>query len=204
MSRTSSGQSWDERYGEDGWAFGTEPNDFLREEAASIPQGDVLVLGDGEGRNGVFLAQRGCRTTTVDLSPVGVAKARELAAARGVEIDALVADLSVFEMGNQRWDAIVSIFCHLPADLRSSVHERARTALRPGGRFVLEAYVAANIGRGVGGPQSADMTPSLHELEREFVGWVLDVHREVERSIVEGRYHSGLSATVQFVAVKPG
>lgn len=203
VTHTSSGQTWDERYGEEGWAFGTEPNDFLRDVATTLPSGDVLVLGDGEGRNGVYLAQRGLRIVSVDLSPVGVAKARDLAAARGVEIDARVADLATFDMGIEQWDAIVSIFCHLPAALRSAVHARARGALRVGGRFVLEAYVAANIGRGVGGPQSPDMTPSLDELERDFEGWELDLHREVERPVIEGRYHSGLSATVQFVAVKP-
>lgn len=204
MSGTSSGQSWDERYGEEGWAFGTEPNDFLREVVATLPRGDVLVLGDGEGRNGVFLAQSGHRTVTVDLSPVGAGKARALAAERGVDIDARVADLADMDMGAARWDAIVSIFCHLPPPLRSSVHDRVRSALRPGGRFVLESYTAANIGRGVGGPQSPEMTVGLAELERDFAGWVLEVHREVERHIDEGRYHSGMSATVQFVAVKPG
>jgi SAM-dependent methyltransferase len=203
MSHTSSGQTWDERYGEEGWAFGTEPNDFLREVLPRLPVGDVLVLGDGEGRNGVYLAGCGHRTVTVDLSPVGVAKARALAAERGVEIDARVADLSDFDMGAKQWDAVVSIFCHLPPALRASVHSRVRAALRPGGRFVLESYTAANIGRGVGGPQSSDMTLELAELERDFMGWTLEVHRDVERPVVEGRYHSGLSATVQFVAVKP-
>jgi SAM-dependent methyltransferase len=203
MSHTSSGQTWDERYGEEGWAFGTEPNDFLREVLPRLPVGDVLVLGDGEGRNGVYLAGCGHRTVTVDLSPVGVAKARALAAERGVEIDARVADLSDFDMGAEQWDAVVSIFCHLPPALRASVHSRVRAALRPGGRFVLESYTAANIGRGVGGPQSSDMTLELAELERDFMGWTLEVHRDVERPVVEGRYHSGLSATVQFVAVKP-
>ena len=203
MSHTSSGQTWDERYGEEGWAFGTEPNDFLREVLPRLPVGDVLVMGDGEGRNGVYLAGCGHRTVTVDLSPVGVAKARALAAERGVEIDARVADLSDFDMGAEQWDAVVSIFCHLPPALRASVHSRVRAALRPGGRFVLESYTAANIGRGVGGPQSSDMTLELAELERDFMGWTLEVHRDVERPVVEGRYHSGLSATVQFVAVKP-
>jgi hypothetical protein len=106
-------------------------------------------------------------------------------------------------MGAEQWDAVVSIFCHLPPALRASVHSRVRAALRPGGRFVLESYTAANIGRGVGGPQSSDMTLELAELERDFMGWTLEVHRDVERPVVEGRYHSGLSATVQFVAVKP-
>ena len=104
---TSSGQTWDERYSEDGFAFGTEPNDFLREVVEQLPRGRTLCLGDGEGRNGVFLAQHGHDVTTVDLSPVGVLKARRLAAERGVTIDARVADLAQFDLGDAAWDCIV-------------------------------------------------------------------------------------------------
>lgn len=199
---TSSGQSWDERYSGSEFAFGKEPNDFLVEVAPTLLVGDVLVLGDGEGRNGVYLAKLGHRVVTVDLSPVGVQKANQLAAELGVEIDARVADLANFEMGENAWDAIVSIFCHVPSALRSKVHESVKRALRPGGTFILEAYNAANIGRGVGGPQSDDMTVEIAEPRVQFVGWKFLVDRAVEREIVEGAFHSGLSSTTQFAAVK--
>ena len=77
---------WDERYSRDGFAFGTEPNDFLREVADRIPRGDVLCLGEGEGRNAVFLAERGCRVTSVDASSVGLEKTRRLAESRSVTV----------------------------------------------------------------------------------------------------------------------
>lgn len=141
--------------------------------------------------------------TSVDLSPVGVAKAKELARKRGVSIDARVADLDSFEMGDTEWDSIISIFCHVPSTLRHRVHKNVAKALKPGGCFVLEAYTKANIGRGVGGPQNDDLTVELAELERDFDGWVLGVHRVVERNIVEGKYHNGMSSTVQFRACKP-
>jgi SAM-dependent methyltransferase len=199
---TSSGQSWDERYAEDGFAFGTEPNDFLREVVAMLPVGRTLCLGDGEGRNGVFLAEYGHRVTTIDLSPVGVLKARRLAAERNVEIDARVADLATFVLGDGEWDCIVSIFCHLPRPLREQVHGAIPTALRPDGVFVFEAYRAANIGRGVGGPQSPEMTVELEDLLNDLGsgGLQIEIGREVERDIVEGRYHNGLSATTQVLA----
>ena len=91
---TSSGQSWDDRYSEKEFAFGTEPNDFLVEVANKITKGDTLVLADGEGRNGVYLASLGHRVVTVDLSPTGVKKSQQLAAERHVEIDAQVGDLA--------------------------------------------------------------------------------------------------------------
>lgn len=200
---TSSGQTWDERYSEPGFAFGDQPNDFLVEVAPILTKGETLMLGDGEGRNGVWMAQQGHDIVTVDLSAVGVTKARELAAKRGVVIDARVGDLESFDMGRERWENIVSIFCHEPSELRRRVHANVKAALRPGGRFVLESYNAANIGRGVGGPQSDDITVELTELEADFAGWSWEIHREVDRSIVEGKFHSGHSSTVQFVAVKP-
>jgi SAM-dependent methyltransferase len=202
-STTSSGQSWDDRYAEEGFAFGTEPNDFLVEAMRSMPAGNALVLGDGDGRNGVHMAQAGYRVVSIDLSPVGVAKAKDLASSRGVTVDARVGDLDTFDMGVDAWDAIVSIFCHVPSQLRRRVHANVKASLKPGGRFVLEAYTKANIGRGVGGPQNDDLTVELAELEADFAGWELTVHRVVEREIVEGKYHNGMSSTVQFVATKP-
>lgn len=208
MSRTtSSGQSWDERYAEDGFAFGTDPNDFLREVVEQLPVGRTLCIGDGEGRNGVFLAQHGHRVVTVDLSPVGVVKARRLAADRGVDIDARVADLDGFDLGADSWDCIVSVFCHLPPELRRTVHSAVPVALTAGGRFVFEAYRSANIGRGVGGPQNAEMTVELEDVLADLgaaSGMDIVIGREVERDIVEGRYHSGRSATTQVLARKVG
>jgi len=202
---TSSGQSWDERYAETGFAFGTEPNDFLREVAPSLPRGRTLCLGDGEGRNGVYLAQLGHDVVTVDLSPVGVLKARRLAAERSVNIDARVADLAEFDLGVSTWDCIVSVFCHLPPDLRHAVHSAVPAALRSGGCFVFEAYRAVNIGRGVGGPQNAEMTVELEDLLHDLggaSGMTIEIGREVERNIIEGKYHNGMSATTQVLARK--
>lgn len=187
------------------FAFGTDPNDFLREVVAQLPAGRTLCLGDGEGRNGVFLAQHGHDVVTIDLSPVGVVKARRLAADRGVSIDARVADLAEFNLGNNDWGCIVSVFCHLPPALRHAVHSAVPVALRAGGCFVLEAYRSANIGRCVGGPQNAEMTVELEDILGDIGsahGISVLIGREVERSIVEGKYHKGMSATTQVLARK--
>jgi SAM-dependent methyltransferase len=202
-SSTSNGQSWDDRYAEEGFAFGDQPNDFLVESAATFGTGTSLVVGDGDGRNGVWLAQQGHHVTSIDLSPIGVAKAKKLAEQRGTTLDARVGDLETFDMGDAKWESIVSIFCHVPSTLRHIVHANVKRALKPGGVFVLEAYTKANIGRGVGGPQNDDLTVEIAELEADFAGWDLITHRAVERNIVEGKYHDGLSSTVQFLARKP-
>ena len=106
---------WDKRYGDAEYAFGTEPNDFLRDEMGRIPSGgNVLCLADGEGRNGVYLAEQGYTVCSVDLSKVGLEKANRLAVQRGVSIETVVADLAEYAVGEARWDGIVSIFCRPP------------------------------------------------------------------------------------------
>jgi 2-polyprenyl-3-methyl-5-hydroxy-6-metoxy-1,4-benzoquinol methylase len=117
---------WNARYAGDEFVYGREPNDFVVQAVSAIPhQGRVLCLADGEGRNGVWLARQGFRVTAVDVAEQGVAKGRELARASGVEIETRVADVTRFDLGVERWDAIVSIFLHLPSKAR-----RDRTTAR--------------------------------------------------------------------------
>ena len=124
---------WDARYAEAGWAFGTEPNDFLREQAQHLPAGgQVLCLAEGEGRNAVWLAQQGFHVTGIDVASVGLEKAQQLARERGVRITTVVADLASFELGSAAWDSIVSIFAHVPASVRRRVHASVLSALKPG------------------------------------------------------------------------
>ncbi|MEJ2457472.1 MAG: class I SAM-dependent methyltransferase [Novosphingobium sp.] len=105
---------WDERFSEPGYAYGTEPNDFLKERVADLKRGRCLCLAEGQGRNAVWLAQQGFDVTAMDQSPAGLEKARELAESRGVTIATQVGDLVDFDLGEGVWDSIVSIFVHLP------------------------------------------------------------------------------------------
>lgn len=195
---------WDERYSEEAYAFGTEPNDFLRTSLKQLPDGTALCIGDGEGRNGVWLAEQGFAVTSVDASSVGLEKAKALAHQRGVALSTVHADLAEFEIGHEHWDVVVSIFCHLPPPLRRRVHRDIVAGLRPGGVFVLEAYTPAQIAFGTGGPKTADMTVQLAFLRQELEGLTLLHGEELEREVHEGKYHNGHSAVVQLLAVKPG
>ena len=194
---------FDERYGRDEFAFGEEPNDFLAEHAGAIPPGPVLCLAEGEGRNAVFLAERGHVVTGVDLSPVGLRKAVALAARRGVVIETVVADLDVYLIEPGAWSGIVSIFGHLPGDIRRGVHRRAVAGLAPGGVFLLEHYNPAQIGRGTGGPRDPDMLPTVTILREELEGLTFEHAAELEREVIEGRDHNGMASVVQVVARKP-
>jgi SAM-dependent methyltransferase len=183
---------WDERYAPDEYVFGTEPNEFLRDHADRIPPGRVLSLGEGEGRNAVFLAERGHTITAIDASPRGLAKARALADARGVDarIDTIVADLTDYEPEVGAYAGVISIFCHLPPPVRTVVHARAIRALAP-------------LAFGTGGPKDLALLYSLDELRADLDGLELEVARELERTVVEGPRHTGRAAVVEVVARKP-
>jgi SAM-dependent methyltransferase len=200
-----SAKIWDERYSGDGFAYGKEPNDWLREQAGRLkPGAKVLCLAEGEGRNAAYLAGLGLDVTAVDQSAVGLAKAQALAKSLGVAFSTVQADLADFDMGFQRWDAIVSIWCHLPSALRRDVHNRACRALKPGGWLILEAYSPEQIALGTGGPKDPDMLASQQELRQELLA--LEWHRSesLQRQVQEGSLHAGASAVVQLVGRKAG
>lgn len=196
---------WDRRYADSGYCYGTDPNDFLRERVDALPsRGRVLCLGEGEGRNAVFLAGRGFEVVAVDASSVGLAKAGRLALERGVRISPVVADLADFDLGREAWDGIVSIWCHMAPPLRSRVHAGVTRALRPGGAFLLEAYAPAQLKLGTGGPKTADLLAPLADLRAELAGLDFEVAIEREREVHEGRGHGGRSAVVQLIARRIG
>lgn len=195
---------WDERYAVEGWAFGSEPNDFLSEHAHFLPPaGRVLCLAEGEGRNAVHLARLGHEVTGVDLSSVGLAKAQKLAASFGMRLHTEVGDLATWPIAPGTWDGIVSIFAHVPRDVRLALHPRVVAGLKPGGVLLLEAYRPEQLGRGGGGPTDDSKLMTLAQLRDELAGLELTIAREIEREVVEGRYHSGMAAVVQIVGIKP-
>jgi SAM-dependent methyltransferase len=195
---------WDARYSAADYLYGTEPSDFLAERCSALPAGgEILCLADGEGRNGVFLATQGMRVTGVDSSAVGLAKAQRLAAERGVPFVTIVADLSVWELGEARWDGVVSIWAHLPAPIRAALHPRLARALRPGGVLLLEHYHPRQLGYGTGGPADPTMMLTLAELDAAFAGWVRVHAFEGERVVIEGSGHGGKSYVTQAILRKP-
>jgi len=192
---------WDERYAGEEYFYGTDPNDFLKQHVALIEAGGrVLCLGEGEGRNAVFLARCGFAVTAVDQSPVGLEKARRLAATHGVSLTTQVADLAIYRIQPRHWHAIISIWCHLPGALRRSVHEQVVAGLVPGGLFLLEAYTPDQLKYGTGGPKELDLLPTLADLRIDLAPLTFEIGRELVRNVQEGRGHSGQSAVVQVLA----
>jgi SAM-dependent methyltransferase len=192
---------WNERYAAPGFAYGTAPNDFLVDVERLFPRGArVLSLAEGEGRNAVWLAERGHAVTGVDGSAVGLQKARALAAERGVVIDTVVADLADFPIDAAAWDVVVSVWAHTPPALRAALHARVAAGLVPGGLFVLEAYTPAQTQRTTGGPKDPALCLTSSTLRDELPSLTFLRCLSGTRWVHEGRFHDGESDVVQLVA----
>jgi SAM-dependent methyltransferase len=195
---------WDIRYNTDEFVYGTSANDFLRQTAQNIPKGgEVLCLAEGEGRNAVYLAKQGYRVTAVDASAVGLQKAQKLAVSNQVTIKTVFADLNDFKIEPQRWDGIISIFCHLPEPLRSKVYRNAVTGLTADGVFIMEAYTPRQLKYKTGGPPVEALLYEPADIKTLLTGLNFLIYREVEREIYEGKLHKGLSVVLQVLAKKP-
>lgn len=195
-----SAEYWDQRYSHPNHVFGYRPNDFLRQQALLLRPGSrVLCLADGEGRNGVWLAEQGHRVTSVDWSEVGVAKARALASERGVGIEAHVADIAGWvgtEAAAGPWDALVLIFAHLPLETRRCLANALTPRMAARGMLLLEEFTPGQLTLGSGGPTDESLLLTREQVLADWPGWRLDV-RLVERRMFEGMAHQGLCSVVQ-------
>jgi SAM-dependent methyltransferase len=197
--------SWDDRYAGDDYLFGTEANQFLV-RCRSLLGGDdlsgvrVLCVADGEGRNSVWLAGQGCDVDAFDPSPVAVAKARRLAARRGVGVRFAVADAESWDWRAGAYDVVAAIFVQFagPA-LRRRMFDRIAHTLRPGGLFLLEGYGVDQLAYGTGGPRTPENLYTADQLRSELGAFDLDQVREYHAEVEEGPGHSGMSALVDVI-----
>lgn len=193
---------WDERYSAEEYAYGTTPNKFLEENVHCIPKGRVLSLAEGEGRNAVFLAKQGYLVTAVDASIVGLNKARKLADENDVVVELIHADLADYDLGENKWEGIVSIFCPLPSSVRKELYKKVMTGLKRNGVFLLEAYTPEQLKHGTGGGNSVDVMQSEKSLSLELTGLKFKHLIELERDVIEGVFHTGIGSVVQAIATK--
>lgn len=196
-------QFWDERYSQEGYLYGEKPNAFLEHRHTLIPRGArVLVLGDGEGRNGVFLARRRMKVTSVDASAKGVEKAKALAKKYGADLEVVHGELPNVEIEKGVWDAVVLIFLHLPEDERKAVHQFAVDALAPDGVLILEAFTPDQLNNESGGPKDASRLYTKAILQEDFKDLSIDGLVELETVLDEGPGHQGKANVVRLIAAK--
>lgn len=197
--------TWNRRFSESGYLFGTEPNAWLREHAGVWQAGQrVLCVADGEGRNSVWLAQRGLIVDAFDISEVGVRKARDFARITGVKVNFAVADVAELQWPQSMYDGVAAIFIQF-ADpgLRARIFAGMVYSLKPGGTLILQGYTPRQLEYRTGGPPIAShlYTPEL--LRAAFDGMEIVELREYEAELAEGNGHKGQSALIGLVARKP-
>lgn len=196
--------TWNKRFRTDDYIFGTEPNAWLREHASVWHAGQrVLCVADGEGRNSVWLAQRGLQVDAYDIAEVGVAKARQLAAAHGVQVNYQVADCDGFPYGEAAYDGVAAIFVQFadPA-MRERLFRNIANCLKPGGILVLQGYTPKQLEYKTGGPPLVSHLYTEALLRDAFAGFDLLALREYEADLTEGSQHKGRSALIGLVARK--
>ena len=199
-------ERWNTRFSAETYVFGTAPNAFLAACRDRLPKsGRALAIADGEGRNGVFLAECGLDVLSVDFSPAAQTKARALAAARGVAIETVTADLLRWEWPEGAFDVVAAIFFQfLEPDERTDVFARIRRALKPGGLLILEGYRPEQIANGTGGPKTPENMYTRELLEAAF-GDFPDLSIVAHDPVLdEGEGHRGPSAVIDLVGRRPG
>lgn len=198
-------QFWDNNFLAPGYKYGTAPNAFLVDQAHRIlPNGEVLVPGDGEGRNSVWLAQQGRRVTAMDASSVGLQKAQGLADERGVALQTVLGDLADWAPEPGQFDAVVLIYVHLPEAIRQAAHRRLAAGLRPGGWLLLECFHPGQLQRTSGGPKDVNMLYSPEMLAGDFEGLLeQDMAWDGETLLSEGPGHQGLAHVTRWIGRMP-
>lgn len=196
---------WDERYSRADYVFGEQPNAFLASQAGRLGgYGSALAIADGEGRNGVWLAEQGLSVTSMDASPIGLEKARKLAARRGVTLETLVVDIADYDWPEACFDVVAGIFFQFaPPDLRDAIFAGMIRTLAPGGLLLIEGYGPGQLEYKTGGPGVLENLYTEDLLRDRFGQLDILELRAYDAQVDEGAGHSGMSALVDLVARKP-
>lgn len=200
-------ERWNDRYSKDEFAYGEQPNNYLKEQLEKLDIGTILFPAEGEGRNAVFAAKLGWAVSAFDISAQGKNKAIRLAEANKVAIDYQVGDLQTLSYSASQFDAIALIYAHFPADIKSLYHKILDKYLRKGGIIIFEAFSKKHIdyvskNEKIGGPKDIASLFSIEELKADFPDYEIIDLAEKEIELSEGLFHNGKGSVVRFVGRK--
>jgi 2-polyprenyl-3-methyl-5-hydroxy-6-metoxy-1,4-benzoquinol methylase len=193
---------WNNRYAEKDFAYGTEPNDFLKDELEKLPAGKILFVCEGEGRNAVFAAKQNWIVEAFDLSKEGKRKATLLAKQNNVSINYQIANASKIEYSENSFHVVVLIYAHFPETIRKSVHEKIIKWLKPGGIVVLEAFNPNQLNNTSGGPKDLSMLYTKEIMTDDFKDLMVQQISTETIELNEGKYHIGKADVIRFVGKK--
>lgn len=200
-------ERWNDRYSSDEFAYGEEPNNYLKEQLEKLPVGAILFPAEGEGRNAVYAAKLGWTVSAFDISTEGKSKALRLAEINKVSIDYQVGELQTLNYGPEQFDAIALIYAHFPADIKSLYHTTLNKYLRTGGTVIFEAFSKKHLeyiskNEKIGGPKDIDMLFSIVELQSDFANYDVVALEEQEIELSEGFFHNGKGSVIRFTGTK--
>jgi 2-polyprenyl-3-methyl-5-hydroxy-6-metoxy-1,4-benzoquinol methylase len=200
-------ERWNERYRKDEFAYGEQPNNYLKEQLEKLAVGKILFPAEGEGRNAVFAAKLGWTVSAFDISVEGKNKAIRLAETNKVTIEYRVGELQTLNYKTEQFDVIALIYAHFPADIKSAYHKTLNNYLRKGGLIIFEAfskrhidYIAKN--EKVGGPKDIAQLFSIDEIKSDFANYEIIELVEKEIELSEGLFHNGKGSVIRFVGRK--
>jgi SAM-dependent methyltransferase len=198
---------WNERFSKDEYAYGEQPNNFLKEQLEKLKPGTILFAAEGEGRNAVFAALKGWTVSAFDISHEGKNKALRLAEKNKVTLDYQIGELHSLHFKPGQFDALALIYAHFPPKIKSQYHRILDKYLRAGGLVIFEAfskkhldYLARNPN--VGGPTDIAMLFSMDELKSDFPDYEIILLEEKEIVLDEGAFHQGTGSVIRFVGKK--
>ena len=195
-------EMWDQRYAESEYVYGTNPNEFFKQELDKLVPGKILLPAEGEGRNAVYAAEKGWNVSAFDQSDEGRKKALRLAAERSVTIEYQIRNLETIGYPENHFDAIALVFVHTPAIKRQQIHRNLIRFLKPGGTLILIGYSKEQLQFNSGGPKDKSFLFSQDELTEDFSGLQITSINQLETMIKDGDFHSGNASVIQLVAVR--
>lgn len=198
---------WDERYNQEEFVYGIQPNEYLKEKLSGRDTGKILFVAEGEGRNAVYAAKLGWEVTAFDQSEIGKRKALQWAEKNDVSIDYRISDAEFFPVKESSFDAIAMIYSHFPNEKRKEIHQRISKALKPGGILILEGFSKEHSRNQkdnptAGGPRNPEMLWDLEELKSDFEGFDFLEAKIENVNLNEGNSHKGKASVVRIFAVK--
>jgi 2-polyprenyl-3-methyl-5-hydroxy-6-metoxy-1,4-benzoquinol methylase len=200
-------QRWDDRYSSEEFAYGEDPNNYLKEQLEKLNPGTILFPAEGEGRNAIFAAKSGWNVSAFDISEEGKNKALKLAKANNVSIDYQVGELETLDFHTAQFDAIALIYAHFPAEIKSTIHKQLDKLLRKNGIIIFEAFSKKHleylaINEKVGGPKDIESLFSIEEIKADFPNYEIIELEEKEIELNEGLFHNGKGSVIRFIGRK--
>lgn len=200
-------QRWDDRYKSEEFAYGEEPNNYLKQQTEKLNPSSILFPAEGEGRNAIFAAKLGWKVSAFDISEEGRNKALRLAENNNVSLDYQVGELETLDFQEEQFDVIALIYAHFPAEIKSEIHQQLDKLLSKNGIIIFEAFSKKHLeyvtkNEKVGGPKDIESLFSIEEIKADFPNYEIIQLEEKEIELNEGLFHNGTGSVIRFIGRK--